>query len=120
MAVRVLDPTSRIVELVWTGRETPDDVEAANRQLKSAVEQIGTPFDLLVDMRTVVAWSQETKSAVIEHQRLLLGWGLRRASVVVGSAITKMQLNGVKKASRNDKESQWLTYEEALEFLRRP
>jgi len=119
MASRILDPNHKIIELVWTGKETPSDVDAENHLLKGWIDELGPHFDLLVDMRSVVAWSQETKAAVVEHQKFLIERGLRRASVVVGSAIAKMQLNGVKKVSRNDREYQWLSYEEALAFLKR-
>ena len=115
--VRILDPAKGIVELVWSGQETPADVSRANQEITTLVHHRKDGFDLLVDMRTVVAWSQETKAAVIEHQRFLLGLGLRRAAVVVGNAVTRMQLNNVKRQSSNDRETQWSSYDEARQFL---
>ncbi|MFS0874288.1 hypothetical protein [Paenibacillus xylanilyticus] len=55
--------------------------------------------------------------AVVEHQKLLTQWGMRRASVAVGSAIAKMQLNRISKESEHQTEFQWETYDEALAFL---
>jgi hypothetical protein len=115
---RILDRGRKIIELVWTGRETPADVEAVNLELLDWASQLGRDFDLLVDMRSVTAWSQETKDALVAHQQLLIKWGMRRASVVVASAVARLQLKGVKQLSSNDRETQWGSYEEALAFLK--
>jgi hypothetical protein len=115
---RILDRDKKIVELVWTGRETPADIEAVNLELLDWASQLGRGFDLLVDMRSVTAWSQETKDALVVHQQLLIKWGMRRASVVVASAVARLQLKGVKQLSANDRETQWGSYDEALGFLK--
>jgi hypothetical protein len=115
---RILDRDRKIVELIWTGKETPADIEAVNLELLDWASQLGRDFDLLVDMRSVQAWSQETKNALVKHQQLLMTWGLRRASVVVASAVARLQLKGVRNLSDNDKETQWGSYEEALAFLK--
>jgi len=115
---RILDRDRKIIELVWTGRETPADIEAVNMELLDWTSRLGRGFDLLVDMRSVTAWSQETKEALVTHQQFLLRWGMRRAAVVVASAVARLQLNGVKKLSDNDRETQWGSYEEALTFLK--
>jgi hypothetical protein len=45
---------------------------------------------------------------------------MRRASVVVASAVARLQLKGVKQLSSNDRETQWGSYDEALAFLKTP
>ena len=54
---------------------------------------------------------------LVEHQKLLIEWGMKRASVAVGGAIAKMQLNRISKESAHQTEFQWETYDEALAFL---
>ncbi|QLG37358.1 hypothetical protein HW560_03865 [Paenibacillus sp. E222] len=54
---------------------------------------------------------------MVEHQKLLAQWGMKRASVAVGGAIAKMQLNRISKESQHQTEFQWETYDDALAFL---
>lgn len=63
------------------------------------------------------AFPQDTKGKIVEHQKLLAQWGMKRASVAVGGAIAKMQLNRISKESQHQTEFQWETYDEALAFL---
>ncbi|MNJ01879.1 hypothetical protein D3C73_1616520 [compost metagenome] len=48
---------------------------------------------------------------------MLTQLGMKRASVAVGGAIAKMQLNRISKDSNHQTEFQWETYDEALAFL---
>ncbi|WP_342571613.1 hypothetical protein MKY85_01595 [Paenibacillus sp. FSL R5-0749] len=117
MSVRRLDSTKPIIEIIWEGIVTPEHVEQANKEIQRIAAQLGNSFDVLVDMRTMKAFPQDTKEKIVEHQKLLLDWGMQRASVAVGGAIAKMQLNRISKESAHQTEFQWETYDEALAFL---
>ncbi|WFR63470.1 hypothetical protein P9222_03685 [Paenibacillus amylolyticus] len=117
MSVRRLDSTKPIIEIVWEGIVTPEHVEQTNKDIQRIATQLENSFDVLVDMRTMKAFPQNTKEKIVEHQKLLLEWGMKRASVAVGGAIAKMQLNRISKESAHQTEFQWETYEEALAFL---
>ncbi|WP_281890418.1 hypothetical protein [Paenibacillus sp. YYML68] len=120
MSVNIINKEKRIIELVWSGLVKPEKVEEVNRILYQYAAQLGFDFDLLVDMREVKAFPQDTKMKIVEHQRLLKSWGMKRASVAVGGAVAKMQLNRVAKESEHSTETQWATYEEAYQFLLQP
>lgn len=96
---------------------SPEQVEQTNTEIKKIAEQLGNSFDVLVDMRNMKAFPQDTKEKMVEHQKLLAQWGMKRASVAVGGAIAKMQLNRISKESQHQTEFQWETYDEALAFL---
>ncbi|MGN7416541.1 hypothetical protein [Paenibacillus sp. SAF-068] len=117
MSVRRLDSTKPIIEIVWEGIVTPEHVEQTNKEIQGIAAQLGNSFDVLVDMRTMKAFPQDTKEKIVAHQKLLLEWGMKRASVAVGGAIAKMQLNRISKESAHQTEFQWETYDEALAFL---
>ncbi|PQP83850.1 hypothetical protein C0Q44_04120 [Paenibacillus sp. PCH8] len=117
MSVRRLDSTNPIIEIVWEGIVTPEHVEQTNKEIQRIAAQLGNSFDVLVDMRTMKAFPQDTKEKIVDHQKLLLEWGMKRASVAVGGAIAKMQLNRISKESAHQTEFQWETYDEALAFL---
>lgn len=74
-------------------------------------------FDVIVDMRDVKVFSEESQEALVEHQKALKGFGMRRAAVIVGSQLTKMQLRRTSRQSEHPLESYWDTYQEALDFL---
>ncbi|WP_166243276.1 hypothetical protein [Paenibacillus turpanensis] len=118
MSAKLLDEKNRIIEIIWDGLVSPEQVEAVNQQVEKFAKQLGGRFDVLVDMRSVKAFPQDTKEKLVEHQKLLKDWGMSRASVAVGGAIAKMQLNRVAKESDHQTEYQWESYEEALQFLR--
>lgn len=117
MSVRRLDSTKPIIEIIWEGIVSPEHVEQANTEIQRIAEQLGNSFDVLVDMRNMKAFPQDTKEKIVEHQKLLTQWGMKRASVAVGGAIAKMQLNRISKESAHQTEFQWETYDEALSFL---
>lgn len=117
MSVKRLDSPKPIIEIVWEGMVSPEQVEQTNTEIKKIAEQLGNSFDLLVDMRNMKAFPQDTKEKMVEHQKLLAQWGMKRASVAVGGAIAKMQLNRISKESQHQTEFQWETYDEALAFL---
>ncbi|OAX45508.1 MULTISPECIES: STAS/SEC14 domain-containing protein [unclassified Paenibacillus] len=117
MSVKRLDSPKPIIEIVWEGMVSPEQVEQTNTEIKKIAEQLGNSFDVLVDMRNMKAFPQDTKEKMVEHQKLLAQWGMKRASVAVGGAIAKMQLNRISKESQHQTEFQWETYDEALAFL---
>ncbi|MFJ2048197.1 hypothetical protein ACIOBL_31895 [Paenibacillus taichungensis] len=117
MSVKRLDSPKPIIEIVWEGIVSPEQVEQTNTEIKKIAEQLGNSFDVLVDMRNMKAFPQDTKEKIVEHQKLLAQWGMKRASVAVGGAIAKMQLNRISKESQHQTEFQWETYDEALAFL---
>ncbi|KQY87105.1 hypothetical protein ASD24_26895 [Paenibacillus sp. Root52] len=117
MSVRLLDSDTPIMEIIWDGIVTPEQVEQANIQIQQLSKSLGDSFDVLVDMRNMKAFPQDTKEKIVEHQKMLTQLGMKRASVAVGGAIAKMQLNRISKDSNHQTEFQWETYDEALAFL---
>ncbi|MCG7380988.1 hypothetical protein MH215_28835 [Paenibacillus sp. ACRSA] len=117
MSVRLLDSDTPILEIIWDGIVTPEQVEQANIQIQQLSNSLGDSFDVLVDMRNMKAFPQDTKEKIVEHQKMLTQLGMKRASVAVGGAIAKMQLNRISKDSNHQTEFQWETYDEALAFL---
>lgn len=118
MTVQILDRQHRIIEIVWKGIVSPEEVLEKNRLIEGYAKELGSKFSVLVDMRDLKAFPQDTKLELVKHQQLIASWGMTRASVAVGSAIAKMQLNRVAKESGHQTEFQWETYEEALQFLK--
>ncbi|WP_342553824.1 hypothetical protein [Paenibacillus sp. FSL R7-0652] len=117
MSVRRLDSTKPIIEITWEGIVSPEQVEQTNAEIEIIAPQLGDSFDVLVDMVHMKAFPQDTKDKIVEHQKLLKDLGMKRASVAVGGAIAKMQLNRISKESEHQTEYQWETYDEALAFL---
>lgn len=117
MSVRLLDSDTSILEIIWDGIVTPEQVEQVNIQIQQLSKSLGNSFDVLVDMRNMKAFPQDTKDKIVEHQKMLTQMGMKRASVAVGGAIAKMQLNRISKDSNHQTEFQWETYDEALAFL---
>ena len=116
--VEILDQDKGIISLHWEGKVTPDEVESANEALKAAKSKINKPFDLLVLFNEGMVFLQETQKKIVDHQKLLIDLGMKRAAVVTGNnSLIKMQLNRTAKQSGNQVEFQFDTFEEALEFL---
>lgn len=117
MSVKRLDSTKPIIEITWEGIVSPEQVDQVNAEIEKIAPQLGQPFDVLVDMIHMKAFPQDTKEKMVEHQKRLKDLGMKRASVAVGGAIAKMQLNRISKESEHQTEFQWETYDEALAFL---
>lgn len=56
MSVRRLDSTKPIIEIIWEGIVSPEHVEQANTEIQRIAEQLGSSFDVLVDMRNMKAF----------------------------------------------------------------
>ncbi|WP_145336660.1 hypothetical protein [Paenibacillus xylanexedens] len=117
MSVRRLDSPKPIIEIVWEGIVSPEQVEQVNTEIERIAPQLDNAFDVLVDMRNLKAFPQDTKDTMVAHQKRAKELGMKRASVAVGGAIAKMQLNRISKESEHQTEFQWETYDEALAFL---
>lgn len=61
MSVRRLDSTKPIIEIIWEGIVFPEHVEQTNTEIQRIAEQLGNSFDVLVDMRNMKAFPQDTK-----------------------------------------------------------
>lgn len=118
-STKILDRTQKIIEIVWDAQTTPEEMDRITAQISQFSKQLGGSFDVLVDMQTVKVFKPETQARLVEHQISLKNSGMQRAAVVIGSVITKMQLNRTSKAAEHSTETQWETYEEALSYLRK-
>ncbi|MGF6358245.1 phospholipid N-methyltransferase [Paenibacillus sp. 4624] len=117
MSVKRLDSTKPIIEITWEGIVSPEQVDQVNAEIEKIAPQLGNTFDVIVNMIHMKAFPQDTKEKMVEHQKRLKDLGMKRASVAVGGAIAKMQLNRISKESEHQTEFQWETYDEALAFL---
>lgn len=117
MSVKRLESAKPIIEIKWEGIVSPEQVDQVNAEIEKIAPQLGDTFDVLVDMIHMKAFPQDTKEKMVEHQKRLKVLGMKRASVAVGGAIAKMQLNRISKESEHQTEFQWETYDEALAFL---
>ncbi|KAA8787800.1 hypothetical protein EC604_28665 [Paenibacillus amylolyticus] len=117
MSVKRLDSTKPIIEITWEGIVSPEQVDQVNAEIEKIAPQLGNTFDVIVNMIHMKAFPQDTKDKMVEHQKRLKDLGMKRASVAVGGAIAKMQLNRISKESEHQTEFQWETYDEALAFL---
>jgi len=117
MSVKRLNSTKPIIEITWEGIVSPEQVDQVNAEIEKIAPQLGNTFDVIVNMIHMKAFPQDTKEKMVEHQKRLKDLGMKRASVAVGGAIAKMQLNRISKESEHQTEFQWETYDEALAFL---
>ncbi|MFC5527905.1 hypothetical protein [Cohnella yongneupensis] len=115
---RIIDRPARIVEIVWAYAATPDDFDRINDEIKRFSEELGGSFDVLVDMRTVKAFKPELQAKLVEHQKAIKLYGMKRAAVVTAGSIARLQLNRTAKQSEHTTETQWDDYAEALAFLK--
>ncbi|MDL4841001.1 SpoIIAA family protein [Aquibacillus rhizosphaerae] len=116
--VKVIEKSKNIFGLSWIGNVTPDDVQQVNKKLADIFRSSHTKtFDLIVDMNEITVLLPETQKEIVAHQEWLLESGMKRAAVVVSSALAKLQLKRTAKESSNGNEFHFSTYEEALEFL---
>lgn len=117
-SVELIDPSKRIVELVWAGKIMPEEVEQANEKLVAIIDQFGgQPFDALVNMSDFISFPASTQRLIAEQQKLVIEKGMRRSAVVVPSSVVKAGLNMIAKKSGHDNEYHFENREEALAFL---
>ena len=74
MSVRRLDSTKPIIEIIWEGIVSPEKVEQVNAEIEKIAPQLGNTFDVLVDMRNLKAFPQDTKDKMVEHQNEQKTW----------------------------------------------
>lgn len=117
-SVELLDPSKRIVELVWAGKIEPEEVPQANARLEEVIDGFnGQPFDVLVDMSKFVSFPASTQHLIAEQQKMVIEKGMRRSAVVVPSNVVKAGLNMIAKKSGHVTEYHFATREEAYAFL---
>ncbi|MEC0092704.1 hypothetical protein [Paenibacillus macquariensis] len=114
----ILDRTAKIIEIVWDPRAKPEDFDRVTKEVQTFSQELGGSFDVIVDMRTVKAFMPESQGKLVEHQKALMDYGMKRAAVIVAGAIAKMQLKRTAKEALHSTESHWESYEEALLFLK--
>lgn len=116
---KVLDPSHPIIELVWSGRVGPEDVDRINQKLSECLQEIGNkPFDHLVDSTQIITISPDGQKAIVEHQKWLLEKGMKRAAVITPNAVINSALDMIRSRSEHEHEYKFSSREEALQFLK--
>ncbi|MFO7247029.1 MAG: STAS/SEC14 domain-containing protein [Thermaerobacter sp.] len=116
--VQLLDPERRIIELVWSGKVQPEEVEEVNQKFLEIIKSFdGKPFDALVDLSTLISFPPETQRGIAEQQKMALEKGLRRSAVVVPSGAVRAGLNTISNKSGLQTEFHFASRQEALAFL---
>ncbi|UOE94919.1 STAS/SEC14 domain-containing protein [Alkalihalobacillus sp. LMS39] len=117
--VQVEDRTKKIIAIQWSGKVTPEDIEAANTKLEKEITSLHTnEFDVIVDMVDVSVMIPESQKKLVDHQQWLLQKGMKRAAVIVNGTIAKLQLKRTARESSHQNEFHFETFEEALTFLK--
>lgn len=117
-SANILDRTAGIIEIVWDAKANSQDFDRVTRDVQTFAQELGGSFDVIVDMRTVKAFMPESQAKLVEHQKALTDFGMRRAAVIVAGTIAKMQLKRTTRESLHTTETHWESYEEALTFLK--
>ncbi|MBM7095461.1 MULTISPECIES: hypothetical protein [Alteribacter] len=117
--VKIVDTKNHIIYLKWAGLVKPREVGEANNKLAECIDQLGSRFDMVVDMAELKVWTPETQQEIVKHQQWLIGAGLGKAAVVVNGAIAKMQLKRTAKESSHSNEHHFTSYEDAMAFLQK-
>lgn len=117
-STRLLDTKHNIIEIVWTQNAQPNDFDRITNEIKELSKSLNGEFDVIVDNSNVKAFLPESQAKLVEHQKALLELGMKRAAVVVSSAVSKLQLSRSARQSEHSTESHFNTYEEALAFLK--
>lgn len=117
-SANIFDRTAEIIEIVWDAKANSEDFDRVTREVQTFAQELGGSFDVIVDMRTVKAFMPESQAKLVEHQKALKDFGMRRAAVIVAGAIAKIQLNRTARESLHNTETHWESYEEALTFLK--
>ncbi|SFK79762.1 hypothetical protein SAMN03159341_101617 [Paenibacillus sp. 1_12] len=118
-STKILDDNEKIIEIVWDSKATPEEIDSITKEIQTYAQELGGYFDVIVDMRTVKVFAPESQAKLVEHQKSLKEFGMKRAAVVVTGTIAKMQLNRTARNSVHTTETQWDNYEEALVFLKK-
>ncbi|GEM_PF-2367063 len=117
--INLSDLEHHIIQVKWFPTATPEEIAQVTADIASVIQgNQWSYFYLLVDMRAVKAFAPPSQLALVEHQKELISLGMRRATVVVDSAIAKSQLRRSARQADNEVESHWDNEEEALQFLR--
>lgn len=117
--VKIIDKHKPILYLKWEGKVKKHEVEEVNEKLKELIKEINNKnFYFLVDVKELNVFMPETKEAIIEQQKLFVPQIIKIASVMK-NVLTKVQLKETREKAKNDKEVQFGTYEEALQFLKK-
>ena len=117
-SAKILDAKNKIIEIVWDKGAEPHDFDRITSEVEKFSKDLGGKFDVIVDMRGVIAFSPDSQAKLVDHQKDLLAFGMQRAAVIVAGAISKLQLKRSAKQSEHTGESHWNSYEEALAFLK--
>lgn len=118
-SVELVDPDHRIIELVWSGKISPEEVPQANEKLREVIDQLdGQPFDMIVDMREFISFPAATQHLIAEQQKFVIESGMRRSAVIVKTVAVKAGLNMISRKSGHTREFHFDDREEALKFLR--
>ncbi|NHN33694.1 hypothetical protein [Paenibacillus agricola] len=117
-STKILDYIGKIIEIVWDAKVTPSEIDSITKEVRTHAQELGGSFDVIVDMRTVKVFSPESQAKLVEHQKSIKEFGMKRAAVVVTGTIAKLQLNRTARHSVHTTETQWESYEQALAFLK--
>lgn len=117
-STRLLDEKHNIIEIIWTQNAQPIDFERITKEIEELTRNMNGEFDVIVDNSKVKAFLPESQVKLVEHQKALIELGMKRAAIIVSSAVSKLQLSRSAKQAENSTESHFSTYEEALAFLK--
>ena len=111
--IEIVDAEKPIVSLKWSGVVDKKEALDVIPDIKAAANKVGKKFYFLVDVSEIKL--NKAVEEFAEHQKATLPYMLK-VLVVVDSSITKLQVRQMAKASGNDKEVFFKTYEEAVAY----
>jgi hypothetical protein len=117
--VVVVHHAERIIEVRYPARPTVENFKRYDIEIRAAIEQLGTPWDCLVDQTALKALAPEFPGRIAELNTWARGKGMRKtARVVSESAIGELQGARILRDSGvKDVGAIFKTRDEAWQFL---
>lgn len=117
--IKVLDPARKIMLQVVGPDLTAKDVDDSTLVMMSHVKKWGTGWKMLLDLRGNNIISPEAQQGVIRQQKVYIENGCVMVASVVPSSLKKLQQGKLHKDAKNEIDTMFVDFDEALEFLRK-
>lgn len=114
--LEIVDANKPIVSLKWIGVVDKKEALDVIPELLEVGKKLNRKFYFLVDVSEMKL--NNANEEFVQHQKASLHM-IEKIAVVVNSSITKLQIKKMSEGSKNDKETLFNNYEEALEFLKK-
>ena len=117
--IKVLDHANKIMLQTVGPDLTAKDVDDSTIVMLNHVKKLGTGWKMLLDLRGNNIISPEAQAGVVRQQKAYIENGCMIVASVVPSSLKKLQQGKLQKDAKNEIDTMFVNFDEALEFLRK-